>query len=128
MTNFLVCPIGGWPGRRRNLQGLDITAQNAHAEGMKGRDHRLGDAQTADKFFDALAHLGGGLVGEGHRQDGFRHHSHVLDQIGDAVGDDARLAAARAGEDQHRAFGSLDGFALLRVELIEKRQAEWLRS
>src|SRR5208282_1944215 len=34
----------------------------------------------------------------------------------------ARLAAARAGEDQHRPVGSFDSLALLRVELIEKRQ------
>ena len=89
---------------------------------MKRGDDGLGDAESADKFFDALAHLGGGFVGEGHRQNGFRHHAHVLDEIGDAVGDDARLAAARAGEDEHRALGSFDGLALLRVELIEKRQ------
>ena len=89
---------------------------------MEGRDDRLGDAESADQFFDALAHFRGGFVGESHRQDGFRHDAHVLDQIGDAVGDDARLAAARSGEDQHRAFGSFDGLALLRVELIEKRQ------
>jgi hypothetical protein len=46
----------------------------------------------------------------------------VIDEVGDAVGDDARLAAARAGEDEHRSFGGFDGFALLRVEFIEKRQ------
>jgi hypothetical protein len=46
----------------------------------------------------------------------------VFDQVGDAVGDDAGLAAAGAGKDQHRAFSSFDGFALLRVELVEKRQ------
>ena len=89
---------------------------------MEGRDDRLGDTQSANKFLDALTHFGGGFVGEGHRQNGFRHHSHVLDQVGDAVGDDARLAAARAREDQHRAVSSFDGLTLLRVELIEKRQ------
>ena len=94
--------------------------KNTDAEGMEGRDDRFRDTQTADKFFNALAHFGGGFVGEGHRQNGFRHHSLVLDQVGDAVGDDARFAAARAGEDQHRAFGGFDGLALLRVELIEK--------
>jgi len=46
----------------------------------------------------------------------------VLDEIGDAVGNDAGLAAAGAGEDQHRALGGFDGFALLRVQLVEKRQ------
>ena len=46
----------------------------------------------------------------------------ILDQMGDAVGDDARLAAARAGQDQHRPVSGFDGFALLRIELIEERQ------
>ncbi len=89
---------------------------------MEGRDDRLGDAEAAYQFFNALAHFGGGLVGEGHRQDRFRHHAFVLDQVGDAVGDDARFAAAGAGQDQHGAFGGFDGFALLRVQLVEKRQ------
>jgi len=35
---------------------------------------------------------------------------------------DARLPAARARKDEHRAFGSLDGLTLLRVELGEKGQ------
>ena len=95
---------------------------------MECRDYRLGDAHSADEFFDALPHFGGGLVGEGHRQKGFGHHTLVFDEMGDAVGDDPRLAAARTGEDEHRAFGGFDGFALLRVELVEKRQIrEWLR-
>jgi len=42
--------------------------------------------------------------------------------VGDAVGDDPGLAAARAGEDEHRPIGGFDGFALLRVEFFEKRQ------
>ena len=38
------------------------------------------------------------------------------------IGDDAGLAAARAGQDQHRPVGGFDGFALLGVELVEERQ------
>ena len=105
-----------------NLQGFNVAAKNAHAERMEGRDDGFGDAESANKFFDALAHFCGGFVGEGHGQDGFRHDAHVLDEIGDAVSDDASFAAARAGEDQHRALGGFDGLALLRVELVEKGQ------
>src|ERR1700690_2522192 len=47
----------------------------------------------------------------------------MLDQMGDAEGDDARLPAARAGQDEHRAVGGLDSFTLLRVELGEERQS-----
>ena len=41
-------------------------------------------------------------------------NAHVFNEVGDAVGDDARLAAARAGQDEHRPVGGFDGFALLR--------------
>jgi hypothetical protein len=46
----------------------------------------------------------------------------MLDQISNAVGNDTRLPAARASEDEHRALGSFDGLALLRIELFQKRQ------
>ena len=105
---------------RRDAQGFNVAAQDAHAERVEGGDDGLGDAQSADQFFDALGHLGGGLVGEGHGEDGFGHHAQVFDEMRDAIGDYAGFAAARAGEDQHRALGGFDGFALLRVELVEK--------
>ena len=82
---------------------------------MKRRDHRLGDAQSAHQLLDALAHLRCRLVGKGHGQDGLRHHALVLDQIGDAVGDYARFAAARASQNQYWPFGGFDGLTLLRV-------------
>ncbi len=107
---------------RGNLQSFNVASQNAHAERMKRRDDRFRNAQSAHKFLHAFAHFGGGLVGKGHRQNGFRHHSNVLDQVSNAVGNDPCLAAPRAREDEHRALGSFDGLALLRVELIEKRQ------
>jgi len=37
--------------------------------------------------------------------------------VDDSFGDDARLAAARAGDDQQRAFTMLDGFRLCGVQL-----------
>ncbi len=112
--------------RRGNAQGFNIAAQQAHTKGMERRNYGLGDGEAADQLIHALHHLGGGFVGEGHRQDGFRHHAQMLDQMGDAVGDDARLAAARAGQDEHRAIGGFDGFTLLRIELGEERQSREL--
>jgi hypothetical protein len=47
----------------------------------------------------------------------------MLNKMRDAVGDDAGLAAARAGQDEDWAFGSLNSLALLGIELIEKRQS-----
>ena len=114
---------------RPNTHGLNVAPQHPHAERVEGGNHGLGDAQAIHQLFDALPHLGGGLVGEGHRQDGLGHHALVLDQVGDAVGDDARFPAAGAGQDQNRAFGSFDGFALLRVQLFEKGQLRtWLQN
>ena len=46
-------------------------------------------------------------------------HIALHDQIGDAVRDDARLAAARPGEDQERAIGVLNSFTLGRVQVGE---------
>lgn len=52
--------------------------------------------RTRDEFRDAVLHLAGGFVGESDREDILRRDA-VLDQIGDAAGDDARLARACAG-------------------------------
>jgi len=82
---------------------------------MERRDDWLDDGKSAHDFFYTLTHLRGGLVGKGHRQDGFGHRADSFNQVGDPVGDYARLAATCTGEDQHRAIGGYDGFALLRV-------------
>ena len=52
---------------------------------------------------DALAHLAGGLVGEGEGEHGARVHAALAEQPGDARGQDAGLAAAGAGHDEDRA-------------------------
>ena len=52
---------------------------------------------------EAGLHLAGGLVGEGHRQDVVGRDAHLVDQVGDAVGQHARLARAGPGQHQHRA-------------------------
>ena len=43
----------------------------------------------------------------------------MLDQIGDAIGDDARLAGAGARQDEDRPIGGEHGFALLRIQAIK---------
>ena len=62
---------------------------------------RLGPA--AEELPDALLHFARGLVGERHRQDVAGRHA-LFDQMRDADGDDARLARARARQDQDRAL------------------------
>ena len=49
----------------------------------------------------------------------------LLDEVGDAVGDDARLAGAGAGQQQHGAIDGLNAFLLLRVHVVEKAGHGW---
>jgi hypothetical protein len=70
------------------------------------------------QFVDALLHFAGGLVREGHAEDVARGDA-ALDHVRDAKSDDAGLARARAGQDEHRAFDGFHGLALLRVERVQ---------
>jgi hypothetical protein len=67
-----------------------------------------------------FAHLLGGLVGEGDRQDlpGLRHVR--VDQIGDPVGEHPGLAAAGPSEYQQRSLTVCDGLALGLVETLQQ--------
>ena len=75
----------------------------------------------AEQLVDALGHFAGGLVGEGDGEDGVGRDVFLLDEPGDAMGDDAGFAGAGAGEDEQGAFGGLDGGALFGIEIGEKR-------
>ena len=67
-----------------------------------------------------LAHLGGGLVGEGDRQDLPDADVARGQQVGDAAGQHRRLARAGAGHDQQRRALVQHGLALLRVEAVQQ--------
>jgi hypothetical protein len=67
----------------------------------------------------ALAHLLGGLVGEGDGQDGVGRDAFLGDEPGDAAGDDAGLARAGSGQNEQGAFSGLDGGALFRIQIGE---------
>ena len=67
-----------------------------------------------------LAHLPGGLVGEG---DGGHAAGADVERpyhVGDAMRDDAGLAAARPGEDEQRPVDGLDGLELRLVESCQQ--------
>ena len=105
-------------------QLLDVLAEDARAQRMKGADggrrrfrrrRRPARRRRGMSLTDALPHFARGLVGESHRQDVARRHA-LLDQMRDARSDDARLARARPGQNQDRAFGGFDGLPLLRIE------------
>jgi len=63
----------------------------------------------------ALLHLVSGFVGKSYRQDVFGRNPAGFNQIGDAVGDDARFAAARSRQNQDRALRVFNGGTLLRI-------------
>ncbi len=107
---------------------FDVLAQDARAEGVEGAEGeaRVGGrawrwggfcgAQSAgNQLADPLLHLAGRLVGERDAQDVARGNA-PLEQIRDAIGDDARLARASPGQDEDRAMEGLDGLPLLRIE------------
>ena len=63
----------------------------------------------------ASHHFAGGLVGEREQQDAVGRNA-LFEQVGHAIGERARLARARAGDDERRAGRRGDGGALLLVE------------
>src|SRR5262249_30267341 len=48
--------------------------------------------------------------------------ANALDEVSDAIGDDACFAAACAGKDEERPVYRFHGVALLRIELVEEGQ------
>src|SRR5437879_10647003 len=73
---------------------------------MKRRNPRVAcmAARAGQQCPNTLLHLVGGLIGERDRQKGFGGNA-LLNQVRDAVSDDARLACSRARQHQHRPFG-----------------------
>ena len=74
----------------------------------------------AQQPVEPLPHLLGRLVGERQGHDAARVDAHFLDQIGDAVGDDPRLAGPGPGEDEQGPLDVLGGFPLLGIEACEE--------
>ena len=115
-------PVGLETGRRR------LHAQDACADAVKGADgqpaqpRRLsGQRRRAGKLLEdqrhAFAHLAGGLVGEGDGGDVPRRDALLIDHVGDAPRQYARLAGAWAGQHQHRPCHGLDRAFLWFVEV-----------
>src|SRR5687768_8499642 len=75
---------------------------------------------VSDQPLDALTHLARRLVGEGDGQNLIRLGVAVADEVRDAVGNDARLARTRAGEDQQRSRIVQHRLTLLRVQFVEE--------
>ncbi|OPZ77934.1 MAG: hypothetical protein BWY77_01602 [bacterium ADurb.Bin431] len=93
-----------------------FAAQQACEEGVKGADPHAGE-HLRDQLAHAFSHLPRRLVGEGHGEDFARLGQSVGEQPGNAVGEDAGLAAAGAGENEHRSIGFGHRLALGVVEI-----------
>ena len=77
---------------------VGIDAQNAVADAVKSAKSQTRRGQFG---VDARAHFFGGFVGEGDRHDVARGGESVVQQMDNARGEDAGLAGARAGDNQH---------------------------
>ena len=82
--------------------------ERAHAEAF-GRG-------AGNETADAFAHFARGLVGKRDRGDLGRRQAAALDQVGDLLGDHARLARTRAGEHEQGTVAVLDRGALLGIQ------------
>ena len=88
----------------------------------RGNQWGTAEFKTLEQLMDAVAHLFGGLIREGDRQDVARPDAALSDDIGDAMSNYARLARARARQNQQRPVARTDCLALLFVELRKKIQ------
>ena len=103
----------------RVSEALGLDPQQPGAGRVEGH-HPHPPVHPADQRADPLAHLLGGLVGEGDREDLVRPRPAGGQKPGDAVGQDPGLARARPGQHQQRALAVGDGLALGRVQLGEQ--------
>ena len=95
----------------REAQPLGVGPQHAHAHGVEG-GHPHASRARAHELRQTLAHLGGRLVGEGDGEDLPRSRQVLLQDVGDAVREHARLAGAGAGQHQKRSLGGNDRLSL----------------
>ena len=95
---------------------LRIPAQHARADRMERTEPLHAFDHAADQIADALLHFARGLVGEGDGEHLPRPGAVRGEDVGKARGQHARLARARAGQNQHGAVDRQHGFALFGIE------------
>jgi hypothetical protein len=98
---------------------LGLDPQQPGAGGVEGH-HPHPPLDLADERGDPLAHLVGGLVGEGDREDLVRPRLARREQPGDPVGEHPGLARPGAGQHQQRPLAVGDRLPLGLVEVGEQ--------
>ena len=92
-----------------------MPAKDASAQSVERADpHPPG--LLAQEPGDPVAHLAGGLVGEGNREDAVGRNSLMVDQVRNASGEDPSLPRSGPRQDEQRAFEVYDGLTLGFVE------------
>ena len=97
---------GSRPGRR-SRRSTSCPSRSASRRRIRTQaewnvETHIARARGPTQLVDALAHLGGGLVGERDGQDLAGPRVPGGEQVGDAAGEHAGLARAGAGDDQQR--------------------------
>ena len=105
--------------RRAVAEPLRLAAQDPPAGGVEGEDPDRARGSAEDPL-EPLAHLGRSLVREGDGEDLVRLHAVRADQVGDAVGEHARLPRPGAGDHEQRPVDVERGLALGGIELGEE--------
>ncbi|MND55223.1 hypothetical protein D3C81_526210 [compost metagenome] len=100
---------------------LPVCSQQTMGQAVEGAYPHTGRID-AHQLLDTLAHLGGSLVGEGHRQDRVWRGLLDLDQPGDAVHQHSGLTRAGTGQDQLTTDGGRYGLALGVVEGVQQER------
>ena len=95
-----------------------VLAQDADAEPVERVD--VARVRVPDEPVDALAHLDGGLVGEGDAEDVPGQDAEVANEPGEPAGERAGLARSGAGDDADEALGGGDRGELFRIEPAER--------
>ena len=103
---------------RRVAEALCLAAQHPAAGGVEGEDPDR-PRRLPEHPLEPLAHLPRRLVRERDREDLVRLHAARADEVRDAIGEDARLPGAGAGDDEERPLGRENGLALGLVEVGE---------
>ena len=103
------------------LHGVAVLLENGYAEAVEGVD--VAGVVVAGEGVDPLAHLQGGLVGEGDAENVPWENAHLLHQVGKAPGERPGLAGARAGHHPDKALGGRHRLALGVVEGLQQLHA-----